>query len=212
MDLREVSEKYGRSAAIESDFSSQSAVQDAFSRSAEIFGTTDIYIDTQLLGMSLGYRSGANKTQAEAQFSETFNRSHITTGVALNFIRNRSKSRILYIVNDLDLNELEHLGSDKGSELREYVLRMAQETAKEHITVNALSVGVSEDYLLQKNKSAAVSIQKSLKELQAKLPNARLVDYSDISATISFLVSPLSSAVNGQLITVNHGLKFPANT
>lgn len=216
MDLREVSEKYGRSAAIESNFSDQKSAQDAFSRSAEIFGTTDIYIDTQMLNLNIGFRTGATLNKAEAAFSERFNKAHVTSQVALSFVRNRSKSRILYLTNNLDLNELSHLGSTKGQELTEYILKMAQETAKDHITVNALSVGISEDYLLQNSgsgsPSASVPIQKTLRELQAKLPGARLVDYSDISASISFMVSPLSSAINGQMITVNHGLKFPANT
>ena len=49
MDLREVSERYGRSVAIENKLADEADAQEAFSRSAEVFGTTDIYIDTHLL-------------------------------------------------------------------------------------------------------------------------------------------------------------------
>lgn len=209
MDLREISERYGRSAAVESSFEDESSARDAFGRSAEIFGTTDIYIDTHLAHLNFPIGKKTELKEADAKFSECFRRSRITTDVALAFIRNRSKSRVLYVANQLDLFELNRMGSTKAAEMKEYVANLALETIKDHVTVNALALGISEDYLLSRGISGGASIQKELKSLQELLPGARLVDYLDISAMISFIVSPLSTALNGQTIYLNHGLKIP---
>ena len=207
MDLREVSERYGRSVAIENSLKDEADAQEAFSRSAEVFGTTDIYIDTHLFNLELPLIEQDNLASAESAFSTAFQKSHVVSGAALNFIRNRSKSRLLYIAHELDLLNLSQLGSEKPKEFSEYINRLCLETAKEQITVNALAVGASDEYIMGRYGSKTNSIRDGLKILQETAPNARLVDYSDVSSIVSFMVSPLSTALNGQVVQLDHGLQ-----
>jgi NAD(P)-dependent dehydrogenase (short-subunit alcohol dehydrogenase family) len=214
MDLREVSEKYGRSAAIDSQLKDEKSVRDAFSRSAELFGTTDMYIDTHLVHTQIPFATDLPdpghlpevRGAAEKSFDQALDKVRLASTTALSFIRNRSRSRLLVALNDLDLTRLKQLGSNRGEEFSIFVKSLAREVTKNHITVNALAIGASEDYLLNRHRPKSMSIQKELKDLQVILPQLRLVDYADVSATISFMISPLSSALNGQVVALNHGL------
>lgn len=206
VDLREVSERYGRSVAIENKLLTDEDANEAFSRSAEVFGTTDVYIDTHLFNLSIPLITAETSKEAESAFSTAFQKSHVVAGAALNFIRNRSKSRLLYIVHELDLVNLAENGSEKPKEFNEYIHRLCQETAKEQITVNALAVGASDEYLMGRYKAQTGSIRESLARLQEDVPNAKLVDYSEVSSIVSFMVSPLSTALNGQVVQLDHGL------
>ena len=164
----------------------------------------------QTLGLiidgSEGYMCDQQYPDAESAFSTAFQKSHVVAGAALNFIRNRSKSRLLYIVHELDLLNLANAGSEKPKEFNEYIHRLCQETAKEQITVNALAVGASDEYIMGRYGAQSGSIREGLKKLQETTPNARLVDYSEVSSIVSFMVSPLSTALNGQVVQLDHGL------
>jgi NAD(P)-dependent dehydrogenase (short-subunit alcohol dehydrogenase family) len=204
MDLREVSEKYGRAAAIESKFDDEKSAQDDFSRSAELFGTTDIYIDTHLYNINIPFMQKETLEDMDHAFAESFKKSHMMTGAALSFILGRSKSRVLYVVNQLDLLTLQAAGSKKPAEFSDYVLNLCRETQKENVTVNALAVGVSEEYILTHIK--APSIQAGFREMQKQIPMVRLVEYVEVASMVSFLVSSHSTALNGQVIQLNHGM------
>src|SRR5262245_2237652 len=45
MESREINEKFGRAAAVATDFTSSKSAQDGVSRCAEIFGGIDIFVD-----------------------------------------------------------------------------------------------------------------------------------------------------------------------
>src|SRR5690606_33059887 len=90
-------------------------------------------------------------------------------------------------------------------ELIQHITKFAADTIKDHITFNAVAVGVNEEYLLKRFRNSP-SIPASLRQVQEHLPQARLVDNRDIANVLTFLASPLSAAINGQVILVNHGL------
>lgn len=202
-DLREMSERYGRATALDSNPKTEKEAQIDISRCSEVFGTTDIYIDTHLYSAKLPLFT-KDSAQAETIFSNALAKTFLMSQAALFFLRSRHKSRIIYTFNDLDQAVLEKAQSQKLQEFRSHVRQMAQETLKDHITFNAVGIGVSEEFLM--SRIGAGSIQSSLKELQTTLPQAKLVDYRDISNLIAYIASPLSNALNGQVIHLNHGL------
>jgi 2-hydroxycyclohexanecarboxyl-CoA dehydrogenase len=202
-DLREMSERYGRAAALESNPKNEKEAQIDMSRCSELFGTTDIYIDTHMFSAKLPYFA-EDTAKAEAVFEAASQKSYLMSQGALFYLRSRHKSRIIYVFNELDQVALEKAGSTKINEFREHVKKMATETIKDHITFNALAIGISEEFLLSRFGNG--SIQSSLKKVQETLPQAKLVEYRDISNLITFMSSPLSNALNGQILRLNHGL------
>ncbi len=202
-DLREMSERYGRAAAIESNPKTEKEAQIDISRCSELFGTTDVYIDTHLFSAKLPFFA-KDTANAEEVFEAALQKTYLMSQGALFFLRARHKSRIIYVFNELDQVALEKASSTKMNEFREFVKKMALETIKDHIAFNALGVGVSEEFLL--SRFGVGSIQSSLKQVQETLPQAKLVEYRDISNLLTYMSSPLSNGLNGQILRLNHGL------
>lgn len=204
MDLREVSERYGRSAAIEMNAKSEDAAKDSFSRAAEIFGSIDIYIDTNLCQMQLPVNSGAAVEDIEKKFDAAYKDSMLMSQTALEFIKGRSKSRLIYLAHEMDIHFMDSQGSKRFQQFKDIVRAMSSEFFSEQLTVNIVALGVTEQYLLSRYPQCK-SIREAFALVQEKFSQVRLVEYAELSTILSFISSPLSAAINGQIIPVNHG-------
>ena len=204
-DMREVSEKYGRTAAIETNFNSEKEIRNLFSRSAELFGGIDIYIDAQLFGLEIPFYTQKKVVDFEKSFKTFFENLKCATEVAAAYLKSRSKGKILYLYHELDMLAAEKSDSKVFVEFINYVKQKAIELSTQNTAVNSLAVGVNEEYLLTRF-SKSLTIQQSLKELAKEIPHARLVDYNEITNYASFMVSPMSSGLSGQTIRLDHGL------
>lgn len=204
MDLREVSERYGRSAAIEAKLDSEASAQDAFSKAAEVFGSMDIYIDAHLAGLKFPWGPQIAAAELEKMFDSAFATTRMMSHAALPFIRGRSKGRLIFLVNELDLRALTEAETKKTTEFFAYLHSVCAETYKEQLTVNALALGITEHYLLSRFPKTK-SIREALAEVKKSVPEARIAEYPEIASVLSFVSSPLSAALNGQVLHVNHG-------
>lgn len=204
MDMREVSEKFGRAAAIQGQISDSKSAENSFSQSAEIFGGTDVYIDTHLFGLSIPFFT-ENTGDISSAFQKAFGRTELMTKIASSFLKARTRSRIIFMLHELDMWAAEKANIDVFTEFSKYVYQLNRNLAENHTAVNALAIGVNEEYLLTRF-AKSLTIQKSLQKLQETIPHAKLVDYSEIGHIISFMASPMSSGISGQIIRCNHGL------
>jgi NAD(P)-dependent dehydrogenase (short-subunit alcohol dehydrogenase family) len=205
MDMREVSEKYGRAAAIEATISDEKSAENNFSRSAEIFGSTDVYIDTHLFGLKLPFFAETNLGDISSVFSTALKKSQLMTNSAARFLKGRNRGRILYLIQELDIWAAEKAQSKVYEEFFDYVHKLGVTLTSQHTSVNALAVGANEEFLLSRF-AKSLTIQRALQELSKTLPHAKLVDYNEIANFTSFIVSPMSSGLNGQVIRLDHGL------
>lgn len=200
-ELREVSDKYGRAAAIQSEPKNEEDARMGFGKSAEYFGTTDAYIDLNLFGAEIPFYKSEDLKKSEDIFSSSLNITQLMTQGALQFVRGRSRSRILYIFNEFDLLTLEKAQSKVGKNFLDFIKKQAVDSASENITINGLSVGATEEFLLSRFPKKP-SIQLALKELQESAPERSLIDYNDISNVVTFIASPYSGAITGQVISL----------
>ncbi len=215
MDMREVSEKFGRATAIEVNFHDEKSVAQCLNRSAEAFGGADIYIDTQLFALKIPFCAAESakvdaspamtRGAVEASFLAAFETLRTMTQAASAFVKTRTRGRIIYVFNELDILAAKKIETSIFSQLDDYVCKVAQELAANQTAVNALAIGVNEEYLLSRFPKQ-VSIQRAHQELQKTLPHARLVDYADISNIVAYLASHSSNGISGQVIRVNHAL------
>jgi NAD(P)-dependent dehydrogenase (short-subunit alcohol dehydrogenase family) len=73
-----------------------------------------------------------------------------------------------------------------------FVKALAKEL--ETISVHWLTVGLTEEFLLQRYPKSP-SIKLALEELRKVLPGIKIQDPSDIANAVAFLSSPLSAAI-----------------
>lgn len=205
MDGREINEHRGRAAAIGDDFTSPSSAKDIVSRVAEIFGSVDVFIDTRLDVLAKPL-SSSDKDFKEALQSHLESLSVISREFQ-NYLLARGKGRMIFLMNDFF-----HLGpkdkdlsKEAAASLSSFVHELARSVSEKPITVNGLSLGLTEEYLLARFPKAP-SIEYAKKQIVADHPHARLVEPTEVANVIAFLASPLSSAINGQILHVNHGL------
>ncbi len=205
MDMREVSEKFGRAAAFEGKIENEKAAENSFSQSAETFGGTDVFIDTHLFSLNIPFFAEANSSDVSGLFQNAFQKTQTLTNTASAFLKSRTKGRIIYLLHELDMWAAEKASSPIFSQFSKYVADTSSKLAEQNTAVNALAIGVNEEYLLTRF-SKAQTIQQSLQKLQKTIPHARLVDYSEIANITSFMASSMSSGLSGQVIRSNHGL------
>jgi enoyl-[acyl-carrier-protein] reductase (NADH) len=99
----------------------------------------------------------------------------------------------------------EKVASTVFNDFEAYVYKLGKELSAQNTAVNALAVGVNEEYLLSRFPKT-MTIQKANQELIKTLPQSRIVDYNEISNFTAFMASPYSSGLSGQMVHLNHAL------
>jgi NAD(P)-dependent dehydrogenase (short-subunit alcohol dehydrogenase family) len=191
-DQREVHHHYGRVAAIESDMKDEASCSDAVSRSAEIFGSIDILIDTHLLGLS----------QQSPNYESLTKRALAMAKASFPYMEGRQKGRIILMTNDFLLKQ-----ENGASELQVFVQGLSAKILDRNITANVISCGVTEEYLMEAYKGKK-GLKDALEDMKQKHKCVRLIDAIEIASLVTFLASPVSSAICGETIHINSGLEI----
>lgn len=205
LDMREVSEKNGRAVALDIPITNEKSAANIFSKAAEQLGGVDVYIDTHLFGLQIPFYKNEVIGDIDQTFNAAFQKLHFMTQSAASFLKSRTRGKILYIFHELDLWSADKADTNVYIDFIEYVRKTGMDLIKQNTGVNALAVGISEEFLLTrfgKNKT----IQMAQQELVKHIPHAKLVDYNDISNTASFLVSPQATGISGQVINLDFAL------
>jgi NAD(P)-dependent dehydrogenase (short-subunit alcohol dehydrogenase family) len=185
-DQREIYPGYGRAGIVATDLAKAALkptdAADIVARVLHSFGRLDALVDT--LACS---RTDPALSMALARES-------------VKFLTSRPRSRMVW------LSHHPRLQDTPGAEALEALRKsMAQDFGAKNLTANELVLGVSEEFLLR-NLPRSPSIKLGLEELKKQIPQARLLDPAEIAAWIMFVASPMSQAVNGQSLFVDHGL------
>lgn len=208
MDMREVSEKFGRAAVIDTKISDEKSAENGLSLAAETFGGLDILIDTHLFGLNIPYpdtASGASAVNIADSYDKAFKLIQLMTHAASAFLKPRTRGRILYLLHELDVWTIEKLGLKVHASFSNFIREQGLKLSEQNTSVNALAIGVNEEYLISRFPKSQ-TILKSLQQVQQTVKHAKLIDYSEIANITSFMVSPISSGISGQIIHCNYGL------
>lgn len=182
-DTREIHQNNGRVFALEARLDSEAGAKEGLARAAQSFGGIDAIIDTRPL--------------SSLEPAGTPDSAFITE--ALKFLEGRGKGRMIFLCYDSALVG----GESKG--LREFVETQAREVIAKNITVNMITLGVTEEYLLKKFPKVP-SIKLAFAEFQKEKPAAKIVDGKEIAYTVAFLSSPLCSTLTGQNLVLSAAL------
>ena len=186
-ELNSVKPNYGRIADISSPLEQPKDIVDVITHSAELFGSVDIYIDTH-------------------SFSPQGEKSReLMTEKVLEFLKGRRRGRLVYCVPDTKAFKDDRFPKLFTENLQKKIKEKTKLLKDYTITINALLIGPTEEYLLNRFPEKK-SIQDAITDLNKKLPEAKIVNDSDIAKIIIFLASPMSTALNGQSLSLNYGL------
>lgn len=195
-EAREVHPEFGRAAHFSLPLKQEGDVREALSRVAESIGRMDVLIDASPLSWSLG-----------ADLPRALSFSGLISAGLLPFFAARQRGRIVYLFEDTCLGLV---GADKfvstyQDELMEHIALKSVALKEHSVTVNGVSLGVTEDFILRHFPSSG-SIKKSLVELQGRRPGLKLLENTDIASSMAYLASNAAGSLTGQILRLTHGM------
>lgn len=202
MDAREINPKAGRAAAFSIDLKSPNGPKDAVGKAAESFGGIDIYVDG-LISLDTTNLKDSSPEDLKRLIHENFEVPVLITHSVLKFLEGRRRGRVIYLTYDLHSAGFpaHSVSGAARNGLVNFSKSLAREVAASRVTVNCLSMGVTEELLLSYGKGQ-LSIQAAQTELQKKYPDAILTEADKIAQTVAFLASSMGAGVSGQTVTV----------
>jgi 3-oxoacyl-[acyl-carrier protein] reductase len=199
---REIHAEYGRAAHFALPYANPEDIREMLGRVAESLGRMDVLVDATPLGFT-------NESAVGAALEMTMALSH----AMLPFFQVKQRGRVIFLCEDPALTVLNCDGfvSSYQESLIVHMRKMAAELRDRSVTVNGISMGVTEDFIL-KNYGRAGSIRKTLEEIRSRVPAIRLVENLEVATTLAYLASNNSSSLTGHMLRLNHGVHMTAPT
>ena len=185
-DICEVHPENGRLVAIDAEINNENQAREAISKTAEAIGSLDILIDF----------SAIENTQSESQIKS----SKSLGKKAFSFLSKRTRGRMIYAFNSQSIYNEKH-----PTDMIDLYSQFVRTQKGQGITLNCLSIGMTEDYLRSRFPESS-NIEEARQKVLKKTPKAQLIDPNEVAHLIAFLCSPLSSVLNGQIISADKGL------
>lgn len=208
MDQRETNENFGRALAISTDLSKPHHVADAIGKAAETFGGIDIYIDGLMTSDVRSFHDPNSLEELDRMIDVNLRAAIYMTHGVMKYLEGRKRGRIIYLMQDLvrlGLQSNSLLAATRQG-LSAFARTLALETASANVTVNCVSAGLSEEFLLAQTRSSSVTVQVAEELVRKQFPGAHLIEPDRVANLVAFLASPLAAGISGQTIAVNQGL------
>lgn len=197
-DLREVNPKNGRAAFLKAEMKTLAQARDVVGRASQVFGGVDVLIDGNILNSATPF-AAIEQEQVDQQLSEMMKTSLLITNCALQFFKNRKRGRIVYLMNEsfLTAEADDSLSIAYRTGLVEFAKTLAKQVQDVNVTVNTLSIGVTEEYLMGHYPQAA-TIKEALELHKQRHPTSRIADQEKVSQAAVFLVGSMGAVLSGQ--------------
>jgi NAD(P)-dependent dehydrogenase (short-subunit alcohol dehydrogenase family) len=202
-DQREVNEKQGRAMAVQTDLTDRKQLKEAVSKIAQTFGSIDIYIDAHLHNQPSPMLLIDDETDLDAILTKNLKIPLMLTQNIIGYLKGRKRGRILYLVNQPMIGGAtsDLLGAAARTGLIQFAKTFARQIHDLNVTVNVLSVGLTEEYVLGHFPEAG-SIKEAVEKLKAQDPTFKITEPDKITHSVVYLVSQFGNAVSGQTITL----------
>jgi 2-hydroxycyclohexanecarboxyl-CoA dehydrogenase len=203
-DQREMNEKFGRATAIQAQWNNPASVKDAIGKAAQTFGSIDIYIDAMSEIKSSPFEVGAENPELENLVHQNLTVSLKATEYIASFLKGRKRGRIVYLLQD-SMNRglfIDATAAAARTGLLAFSKALSRQLQDVNVTVNCLSLGLTEEYLLG-HFPEATSIKDAHEKMKAIDPLIRITEPEKIANSLLYLCSPLGAAVTGQHLVLS---------
>jgi 2-hydroxycyclohexanecarboxyl-CoA dehydrogenase len=202
-----VNPKFGRAGAFGFEKNNFSSLRDALGKAAQTFGGFEIFIDANMENKPTPFAiggGGASENSFEQIIDTNLTTSLRATEFVASFLKSRKRGRIVYLLNDASNRSLpiDALGTATRMGLVPFAKTLAKQLAEFNVTVNCLSLSLTEEYLLGHFPET-----KSLKEAQEHMKviepaSGRITEPDKICQSLIYFCGPAGAAVSGQHIVL----------
>lgn len=201
-DAREINDRFGRAAVISTDLSTTSNIKDTIGKASQVFGGLDIFIDAQVVNKPTPLTIDGSLEGIEgldSMLDRHLKSTLILTQGVLAFFKSRKRGRIIYLLNESPAAKIKEdvVAHAVRSGLIHFAVALAKQVSEFNITVNALSLALTEEYIMA-HDTESKSIKEALEKIKAQDSTIKITEPDKISQTVSFLVSPMGASITGQ--------------
>jgi NAD(P)-dependent dehydrogenase (short-subunit alcohol dehydrogenase family) len=203
-DAREVNDKFGRAAFLPSDLTSKDQIKDLIGRASQVFGGLDMYVDALMINQPTPMKLDEPLEGLDPLFDKHLKSSLYLSQGVLAFFKNRKRGRLIYLLNESPSMKVKEdvVVHAIRSGLKGFATALSKQVSEYNITANTLSIALTEEYILAHDPGSK-SIKEALEKLKQVDPALRITEPDKITQTVSFLVSPLGAAINGQNLSLS---------
>ncbi len=202
-DSREANEKNGRALFIHCELTNSNEIKDVVTKTIQSFGSIDIYVDAQLENQPTPMNIGGDIDQLNDLIHKNLASAMLFTNGVLPFLKNRKKGRIIFLMNQAhsECAIQDIIASSLRSGLKSFTQILAQQVSEFNITVNTLTLTLTEEYILG-HFPQSQSIKQAVQLLKEKDPTIRITEPEQVAQAILFLGGNGGGGVSGQSIDI----------
>lgn len=200
-DAREVNDKFGRASVLPSDLMSRDEIKDLIGRASQVFGGVDLYIDALMINQPTPMKMDEAIEGLDLMLDKHLKSSLYLSQGVLAFFKSRRRGRLLYLLTGSPASKVKEdvVVCAVRSGLKDFAAALAKQVSEFNITANVLSIALTEEYILA-HEPEAKSIKEALEKMKVADPTLRITEPDKITQAVSFLLSPLGAAINGQTL------------
>lgn len=195
-DAREIHPQYGRAMGVKNPLKTDADFREAIGSAAHTFGSVDLFIDAQLVNAQNKFKIGEAVDYLDEEIHKNFKASVVLTHSILNFLKSRKRGRIVYLMNDVYPDPI--VAGARGA-LVSFAQTLAKQVVEHNITVNVLTLGLTEEWILSQYPEAA-SMKEAVELMRKKDPSLKITESEKVTNAVAFLLSQAGASLNGQHI------------
>lgn len=202
-DAREVNDKFGRAAILPLTLGVESAIKDLVGKASQVFGGVDIFIDALMVNQPTPLKAEGFFEGLDALVDRHLKSSLILTQAVLAFFKSRKRGRVVFLLNGTPNSHCKEDVMAQGvrSGLIGFAAALGKSIGEPNITVNALTISLTEEYILG-HDPASKSIKEAMEKMKSLDATLKITEPDKISQTMGFLVSALGTPLTGQHIVL----------
>jgi 2-hydroxycyclohexanecarboxyl-CoA dehydrogenase len=203
-DQREVNEKFGRAMAIPVQWDNPTSLRDGIGRAAHSFGSIDIYIDAMMESKASPFKIGDENQGLESLVTQNLTISLKATEYLASFLKGRKRGRIVYLLQDAMNRGVvpDAAATAARTGLLAFARTLARQLQDVNVTVNCVSLGLTEEYLLGHFPECA-TMKEAQEKMRATDPLIRITEPEKVANALLYLCSSWGVAVTGQHIVLS---------
>jgi 3-oxoacyl-[acyl-carrier protein] reductase len=198
-DGHEVNSKFGRAMVIQSDFKTAEEVKDAVGRAAQSFGGLDIFIDALMIQGPTPMSYDGSIENYDVLIDKHLKLPLMLTQNVMAYLKSRKRGRVIYLLNQSPVAKikLDIVGAAVRSGLINFSKALAKQASEFNVTVNTLSIALTEEYILAHDPESK-TVKEAMEKIKAMDPSMKITEADKVSQTVAFIVSPMGATLNGQ--------------